>query len=422
MSTSSHPPTARTLHNGHVLGIAAFLALPGCAFSVPFIAPLLSVAAILVLLLGPLRARRWPDPPRDIAAILALLVLYGLLSALWAVQPRQSLLLAARLLGLFVVGLLLLDGASKLEPPERRWFESAFLAGFLIGVVFILVESATDASLIEALRKTRFVEAAIGAERPLYFYAYFNRAATLASLLAFPAAAILQRRRGWLWSGALMLLVLVMLQITHSETARLGYVGALVVFLAALIWPRLATPAMALLMCLALLAAPLLLRPAVIGWTTEAALVPAGKLNSFTHRVAIWDFVTGKIAERPLLGWGLDSSRAIPGGHAHVAPGAEALPLHPHDMALQLWLELGLPGAFLGVALILAVARRIGQLEERPPGEAFALGALATAAVNAASGYDLWHPWWLCFLWLTVACLAAALPQPAHGRTLPERP
>ncbi len=203
-----------------------------------------------------------------------------------------------------------------------------------------------------------------------------------------------------------------LLLIANSETARLGYLGGMAFFLLALRWPRAATPALALLLCLALLAAPLLLRPAVIGWTTEEALVPSAKQASFAHRVAIWDFVTGKIAERPLLGWGLDSSRAIPGGHERYDANSELLPLHPHDMALQIWLELGLPGAFLGVALILALARRIGQLEERPPAEAFALAALATATINAAGGYDLWHPWWLCFLWLTAACLVAALPKP----------
>ncbi len=191
----------RSLHKGHVLGLAAFLALPGCVFSVPFIAPLVILTALLLLLVGPIRERRWPQGPREIAAILGLVVLYGLLSAFWAVEPRQSLVLAGRLAGIFAAGLLLLDGASQLAPEERRWFERAFLAGFILGALLILLESASHASLIDALRKAPWIEAVLGQERPLYFPAYFSREASLVSLLSWPAAAILQRQRGWLWAG-----------------------------------------------------------------------------------------------------------------------------------------------------------------------------------------------------------------------------
>jgi exopolysaccharide production protein ExoQ len=398
-------------HNGHVLGAVAFLALPACVFSVPFIAPLTMAAALAALLLGPIRERRWPDPPREIAVLMALIVLYGLLSACWAVEPRQSLILAGRLAGIFAAGLLLLDAAQRLRPDERAWFERAFLAGFLLGALLILVESATDARLIAALREAPWVEAIIGKERPLYFAAYFSREASLASLLVWPAAAILRRRFGWIWALGLAALTLVLVLIANSETARIAYFGGLLLFFLALGWPRALAPILGMLLCLALLAAPLLLRPAVIGWTTEQAIVPYAKESSLAHRVAIWSFVTGKIAERPLLGWGLDSSRAIPGGHAEYNAHSEILPLHPHDMALQIWLELGLPGAFLGVALLLAVTRRASLLAERPAAAAFALAALGTAAINGASGYDLWHPWWLCFLWLTATFLVAALGE-----------
>ncbi len=58
------------------------------------------------------------------------------------------------------------------------------------------------------------------------------------------------------------------------------------------------------------------------------------------HRLLIWRFTADRIAERPALGWGMDASRALPGGKTDLAqlfpdagllPGSEALPLHPHD-------------------------------------------------------------------------------------------
>ena len=73
------------------------------------------------------------------------------------------------------------------------------------------------------------------------------------------------------------------------------------------------------------------------------------------HRLLIWSFAGDRIAERPLIGWGLDASRAIPGGDDPIRPGESWMPLHPHNAALQLWLELGVPGAVL-FALLAALA------------------------------------------------------------------
>jgi O-antigen ligase len=76
--------------------------------------------------------------------------------------------------------------------------------------------------------------------------------------------------------------------------------------------------------------------------------------NSAVHRFAIWHFAIDRIAERPLLGWGLDASRALPGGSDLIEDprlpelarmGGLWMPLHPHNPALQWRLELGLPGA-----------------------------------------------------------------------------
>ena len=68
------------------------------------------------------------------------------------------------------------------------------------------------------------------------------------------------------------------------------------------------------------------------------------------HRLLIWSFTGDRIAERPLTGWGLDASRAIPGGRDPIRPGEAWMPLHPHNAALQLWLELGAPGGRTGAS------------------------------------------------------------------------
>jgi len=403
-------PFPSRLSDGRVLGSTAFIALPAAVFSTPIVAPLLGLAAAAALINRVVRERDWPKPPPVLLALLGGLFAYGALSTIWAVDARLSLLLSAQLLGLFVAGLVFLDAATRLTRDERDFFERAFVSGFLLGIVLLEFEILSDAAIAEFFRSQDWVIRVIGPQRPILLTAYFNRATTLVGLLAGPAAAIVHRRFGW--RAALILALAALLPVLggHSETARLAFLLGSFAFAAARLAPRHAAAALGVLLALAILTAPLVLRSQVVGWTPAILTAPI-KAPSLEHRIAIWDFVTGKIAERPFLGWGLNSSRVIPGGHEKLAWNAEILPLHPHDMALQLWLELGAPGAMLGALIVLYVARAAGRLNERPTAQAFALAAIMAAAVNGTAGYDLWHPWWISFLWLTTAFATAALEE-----------
>src|SRR6516162_10025749 len=139
-----------------------------------------------------------------------------------------------------------------------------------------------------------------------------------------------------------------------------------------------------------------------LGWlpvlteTADAVKLSAG------HRLWIWSFAGDHIAQRPLAGWGLDSSRSIPGGKDLVRPDEIWLPLHPHNAPLQLWLELGVPGAVL-FALIVALAWWVLTNAPWPPlFFAAAGGSLTTAFVGCFATYGIWQEWWLGTLWFSL--------------------
>ena len=71
--------------------------------------------------------------------------------------------------------------------------------------------------------------------------------------------------------------------------------------------------------------------------------------RSTYHRLLVWGFTADRIEERPVLGWGLNASRAVPGGAKSLDVSEPALPLHPHNAALQWRLELGILGVLFGV-------------------------------------------------------------------------
>ena len=75
------------------------------------------------------------------------------------------------------------------------------------------------------------------------------------------------------------------------------------------------------------------------------------KLESkIIHRRVIWSFSKQKILERPLFGHGIFSSRDIGDQYKildNVNQILPAIPLHPHNNILQIWLELGVVGIIL---------------------------------------------------------------------------
>ena len=118
---------------------------------------------------------------------------------------------------------------------------------------------------------------------------------------------------------------------------------------------------------------------------------------SWSARLSYWSHTIDWIGQRPLQGWGLDASRAM-------GPGIQ---LHPHNTALQIWLELGVVGAvaaaaFWGLSLI-RLSRP--QPDVRMAGVA---GSATAFILFAWINYGAWQSWWLA-LGALVAVIAAML-------------
>jgi len=136
------------------------------------------------------------------------------------------------------------------------------------------------------------------------------------------------------------------------------------------------------------------------------------------HRLLIWRFAADRVAERPILGWGMDASREIPGGKVefndvlptlHYPGGAQRLPLHPHDAVLQLQLELGMLGLALGLAVMAWPIWRIGWRAPLTPGRRAGALALGVAAlIVGLLSFGVWQAWWLSTVWLAAGLFVAS--------------
>jgi exopolysaccharide production protein ExoQ len=210
-----------------------------------------------------------------------------------------------------------------------------------------------------------------------------------------------------------------------SLSALLAMLVALTVF--ALGWWRARPTALLLGGGFALVAAVMpFLAPdrAAILWLRHAL---PGLRGSALHRLVIWRFASDRWYERPLLGWGMDASRAVPGGKTEIADYmnlppewglvGSTLPLHPHDAVLQWWLELGIVGAVIGTAIVLYAIWTAGAtLGLSRAGRAVALAVIATALLPLLLNFGVWQAWWESSLWLIAALVVALVSNPDRMR------
>jgi exopolysaccharide production protein ExoQ len=389
-----------------VLGACGLLVPPASVVDPLALAPLFGIAAAATLALDARAVVAAARPLAPLALLLGLLALWAMASASWSTVPLHSFLEGLRLLAIAAGGIVLLAAARTLEPEERRLIANAAAIGLVIALVLLLVEASTDAALTRLVLRRSTV--------PL---ARFDRSATTI-VLAFWAVLSLSgaRRTAERWGLALATAATVFA--LDSAGAALAIVAGFAAFAVAWLAPRLVAAALALGLVALAIALPLALPDdgTIVALHQEE---PAIKWSGI-HRLLIWRFTADRIAERPVLGWGMDASRALPGGKtrfaalfpdAHLPADAEALPLHPHNAALQWQVELGLPGTLLCLAIVAWGAWRLGGADGAPHlARAGGLAWAASALVIALLDYGAWQAWWLSCLFLSAALCSAALP------------
>jgi O-antigen ligase len=179
---------------------------------------------------------------------------------------------------------------------------------------------------------------------------------------------------------------------------------------AVFVFRRRAGAAVAAVLAMGILAAPLITATVL----KPKGLSPRTEFVSLTvlHRLYIWEFAAKTLAEHPVRGWGMNASRVLPGGKEVVFDDfrqmkvGQVMPLHPHNLALQMWLELGLPGALLAGALVVAVFLRLTRRRLERGLSALACGQFAAGFVISSFSFGAWQSWWLAALWLAASLTA----------------
>jgi len=348
--------------------------------------------------------------------LLALLPLaWCLLTAAWAEEPGRAATTALSAAGFVLLGSATARALAE-EPPARieRMLRLLFW-GLALGILLAFLDQVTGNALRAAVRGLR--------EAPATLFFGLKPAGSLIAVL-LPLAATL-RQVPWQARAALVAGGLITLLLLPATSAKIAAVLGLLALLAArMLGPWLARGIGAALAA-GFVAAPLVFG-AVLPRLPSLETIPP----SAAHRILIWDFALGRIAEHPVVGWGGEASRSVPGGRDvfdaatltrfgltspasrawFARPEAQRLPLHTHNAMIQVWLELGGVGAVLVALLMLGLSWAAAA--SGPAGT----GVLASAATVGMLSYGVWQEWWIGLLLVVIAVFSAMNRLPARPR------
>ena len=355
--------------------------------------PVLAGAALLMP--APPGAPRWTVDWRLLAPLLALFF-WGLVTCLWTTALGQAAVRLPSALLLSVLTILAYGAASEATATERRLITRALLVGFIIGLAMLASELVTEG----ALYHLRYPEA-----KATSGYSQASAPLVVFSLAAFALAGCLAGP----WRALPIICTLALSLAFRHWAGVVGIVGGITVWALARYLPQLRRWIWGAILLLLLLVAPFQ------GLLMQEYWPDDRKPHDVQMREQIWRFGAERILEKPVLGWGFAASYNLPDmGEVSLRTTAKkVISNHPHNVFLQLWLELGIPGVLLGGWFLFALVTRV----RRPLAQAILLYIL----VQGWAAAGLW-PW----RWLAMACVGVLLYRlvvpPAPQESMQQEP
>jgi len=180
-----------------------------------------------------------------------------------------------------------------------------------------------------------------------------------------------------------------------ASSVFLGLIAGGLVWIGCFFFQRFPLAALGKITLVCLTTTPLLMLN--LGRFLEAKVLrPKGAFHTLGERFRHWQEVVSHIAHHPFWGGGLGYSRTVSG-----IDNLEHPLMFPHNVPLEIWLDLGGVGVFL---VLLGLWRMLERLA-RTPDRLFRAtsGACATfvVVINQTS-YSAFHTWWL-----SAVCLAS---------------
>jgi len=219
----------------------------------------------------------------------------------------------------------------------------------------------------------------------------------------------------WLWHrpgsdyGPLIAVAMGLLAVaafaqTGNQTAIVGSVF-MVLLMAIVKWlPRNGFKVIFTSLAVYVAAAPVLISWGLVQLRATGLPLP----RSFFSRTYSWELVGSKVGDAPLIGHGPEATQiwrdtfgdhpawladaTLRYGDTYAWEVYRVIPIHPHNMPLQIWAETGVIGAILAAIFLFFLGWRLKAPADWPPISKYAAAGLTGACLAICSfAYSMWN-------------------------------
>ena len=373
------------------------------------IVPLCVLAACsTIVALGPsqsLKAIQNLSLPEKLIA--PIFVSWLLITTLWSPDTGRSLLSVLKFSGTAIVIFFLLVGASKIDNSSAKKIVISLGLSILLVAFLWVSDIFSNGSISFFLFKFFYRE-------PFGYY-WFKAALTIISFSALIIGYIFWKLNYKFFTFSTIVLLLFLMVSFNSRTLMVALPIAII---GAFALKAIGRNRIKFLIGALFISSLILVSN--MGKTFTAAEVSnalprnASASQSVIYRMHIWTFTINKIRDKFLFGWGLGTSRSIGQDSSTIDPNygnmGEALPLHPHNLALHILLETGLVGYILFLTLIYLILNNFDQNTKKSSASSICFLTITILAIALWHfNYSAWASWWLHQLGFTSAMMIVAM-------------
>ena len=209
-----------------------------------------------------------------------------------------------------------------------------------------------------------------------------------------------------LWLTLIAIVSALIFAKTESQSSHLALLIGSILFFAFPYKRKTAWYVLALTLFTAIIMAPFTVQ-FLFQNTTTYLMEHSWFQNGFAgNRLEIWDFISRYAMKNPIYGFGIEATRAVKAFDTQMLYHPIQTILHPHNFALQLWIEFGIIGVIFSILFfgyLLAQIQKTIKPRYYTISAKLAIPLLFTLIAISSTGYGLWQSWWLGYFTLLIA-------------------
>lgn len=384
-----------------------------CPFA--FFAPKFSIVFSILIFFGIFFLTKDTSQNKSNSGYLQFVFLFSsfiMLSTLWSINPLDSLFHGVKISAIFFIGGLYIQRIKKIPSEKIDCFFKNIFLGTVLSALFLIFNHHMG-NILEHL--TSYTTAKLFA--PL----------SLMTILSVWSILAMRRKPSLSILCCSCFLIFLSLFYTNCDTSIVSLLCSIIGFLMVYYLPRFSIIAFGFCLIVGLFSFP---------WISIKYFSPdrIAYFNTYIHddsyleRLNIYHRISKKIKEKPLLGFGFHSSRFLPGNDEKtswsfidkngdtICTKNPTIPLHPHNIFLEIWLELGVIGAILASVFIIFTLGAVYKIQDCFK-KAVLMGLYTSITITTLVNLSPWQTWWLSTAFLFIGIF---LCTPRRGKTTNE--